>query len=129
MNNVKIIQDENCYYMVQDLQGLDTYDRAKTIVQFCDKETKEFEKVIDRAILDIFEKYGINVPNTTKSVLNRAFDYLNDNGIDIKIANLYTKNPKIYYSCELVKQTNWFTIYIEDNRFIQCGAKVEEIKL
>lgn len=129
MNNVKIIQDNNCYYMVQDLQGFGTYDRAKSIVQFCDKETKEFEKVIDRAILDIFEKYGINVPNTTKSVLNRAFDYLNDNGIDIKITNLYTSNPRNYYSCELVKQTNWFTIYIEDNRFIQCGVKVDEIKL
>ena len=129
MNNVKITQDNNCYYMVQDLQGLGTYDRAKAIVQFCDKETKEFEKVIDRAILDIFEKYGINVPNTTKSVLNRAFDYLNDNGIDIKIENLYTSNSKTYYSCELVKQTNWFTIYIEDNRFIQCGVEIKEIRI
>lgn len=128
MNNVKIIQDENCYYMVQDLQGLGTYDRAKAIVQFCDKETKEFEKVIDRAILDIFEKYGINVPNTTKSILNRAFDYLNDNGIDIKTKDLYMSKLN-FYSCELVKRTNWFTIYMEDNRFIQCGVEIREVKL
>ena len=74
MNLATIERDNDCLYLVQDLNGLGIYERAKAIVTFCDKETKDFEREIDRAILKIFEKYDIKIPNKDKSVLKLAFD-------------------------------------------------------
>ena len=69
MSLPKICRDENCLYLIQDISGLDTYEKAKAIVNFCDKETKRFEKEIDTAILDIFEKNGINIPSYSPTLL------------------------------------------------------------
>ena len=125
MNLAKIERDNDCVYMLQDISGLQGYDRAKAIVNFCDKETKIFEREIDRAILDIFERNGINVPNTDKSVLKLAFDLLKSKGKDIEIVDTF-KDTK-YDCCEFVKLTkNQFTVVIEDNRYIQCCVRVKE---
>ena len=133
MNNVKLCKDENCLYLIQDLQFLETYDKAQAIVDFCDKESKNFEKEIDKVIIGIFEKNGINIPNTTKSVLKRAFDTLNKKGKDIKVIDLYSNNENKYhaeiYQCEIIKQTPLFTICLELDRFLQMGVEIKEIDL
>ena len=128
MKLATIYKDENCLYLTQDLSGMGTYDRAKAIVNFCDKETKLFEKEIDRAILEIFERNGINIPNTDKSVLKLAFDLLKSKGKDIMIINLYATNLKSIYQSQLVKETKLFTIWLEDNRYLQCGVEIKEIR-
>ena len=123
MNLATIERDNDCLYLVQDLNGLGIYERAKAIVTFCDKETKDFEREIDRAILKIFEKYDINIPNKDKSVLKLAFDLLKAKKKEIVITDLYEN----VQDCELIAKTkNHFTVMLESDRFIQCGVKVEE---
>lgn len=126
MSYAKVYKDNNCLYLTQDLSGLGTYDRAKAIIQFCDKETKLFEKEIDKAILEIFERNGINVPNTDKSVLKLAFELLKAKGKKIQVCDIYAKATDLYNS-ELIKQTKQFTIWLEDNTYLQVGVEIKEI--
>ena len=125
MSLPRITRHENCLYLTQDIVGMSTYERAKAIVSFCDKETKNFEKEIDKVILDIFEKNGVNIPNTDKSVLKKAFAYLKANNKDIKVNDIYESITDLY-NAELIKQTKLFTIWLEDDRYLQCGVEVEE---
>jgi len=132
MNLPKIYRDENCLYLIQDVSGMGTYDKAKAIVNFCDKETKLFEKEIDKAILEIFERNGINIPSTDKSVLKKAFELLKGNGKTITITDLF-KNSQTN-SCELIKETkNHFVVMLETEyicgikkEILQCGVEVKE---
>lgn len=132
MSLPRIIKENNCLYLVQDIGGLDTYERAKAIVNFCDKETKRFEKEIDSAILDIFERNGINISNTNKSVLKSAFDTLKSKGKGIEIVDLLKDSE-----CEFITKTkNHFNIRLETTRVADCygetlevGVEVREIKL
>lgn len=132
----KVVRDENCLYLIQDISGYGTYDKAKAIVDFCDKETKKFEKEIDMLIMDIFKRNGINIPNTTKSVLKRAFDMLKAKCKSIAIVDLF-KNVKGNEDSEVIKYTkNRFTIYLECEYICGCyvetlqtGIELREIKL
>lgn len=125
-SNVRIVVEDNCYYMTQDLTGLGIYDRAKAIVNFCDKDTKELEKLLDRAIMDILKRNGINIPNTSKSVLKSAFDTLLGKGKDIKIEDLYAITK---YNCQKIAKSPLFTIYLEDDNFLQIGIGIEEVNI
>ena len=125
MNLPKIERENNTLWLLQDLSDMGIYDKAKAIVTFCDRETKLFEKEIDRAILEIFEKNGINVPSTDKNVLKLAFDLLKAKGTSIEIVDNF-KNTKLD-NCELVKLTrNQFTVVLEDDKFIQCCVRIKE---
>ena len=120
---VKLNREENCLYLTECVKGLGTYDKAKVIVNFCDKETKYFEKEIDRLILEIFDRNGINVPNTDKSVLKIAFDLLNAKGKNIEIVDLYKNRQGV-----IKKTKNQLSIFY-DGEFIECGIEIKEIKL
>lgn len=122
MNLAKIERDNDCVYMLQDISGLQGYDRAKAIVNFCDKETKIFEREIDRAILEILSRNGINVPSTDKSVLKLAFDQLKSKGKDIRVEN----NTENLYNCEKIKVCKLFTVYLEDDKYLQVAIRVKE---
>lgn len=125
MNLAKIERDFDAIYMLQDISGLQGYDRAKAIVNFCDKETKIFEREIDRAILEILSRNGINVPNTDKSVLKLAFDLLKAKKKNIVVIN----TTESAYKCELIKQSKLFNVYLEDDRYLQVSVRVREIEL
>ena len=121
----KIERENDTLWLVQDLSGMGIYDKAKAITLFCDRETKLFEKEIDRAILEIFEKNGIEIPNTDKSVLKLAFDLLKTKGTSIEITDIY-KNTNLD-NCEFVKLTkNQLTVVLEDSKIIQCCVRVKE---
>ena len=127
-NMTKIIKSDDCLYLIDDLWGMDTYDRSKAIVNFCDKETKRFEKEIDMAIIDIFERNGINIPNTEKSVLKKAFAMLKEKKRTIDIVDLLEDVRD--YNVETIRETkNHFTVVLEDKRYLQCGVQVVERKL
>lgn len=128
MNLPTISKDADCIYLTQDLQGMGTYDKSKAIVNFCDKETKSFEKEIDKVILSIFERNGINIPNTDKSVLKKAFATLNANGKNIEIKDLY-KNRQLYNTVVIKETKNHFVVVLEEDRYLQCGIQVKEIRL
>jgi len=119
----KITREDNCIYLTQDIGGMNIYDRAKAIVNFVEKETKELEKEIDKVILDIFEQEHINIPNTKKSVLKKAFDTLNRQGKDIKVNDLYATINDLYIS-EHIKTTNLFSIWLEDDTLLQAGVEI-----
>ena len=136
----KIYKEDNCLYLYQDISHLDLYEKSKAIVNFCDKETKQFEKTIDAEILDIFKRNGINIPNTNKSVLKQALGTLKDKGIEIIIKDLYEDikykvvDEDLYtYVCET---KNHFVVMIETDyasgiktETIQCGISIEERKI
>lgn len=125
MNLPKTFSEDNCIYLLQDLQGLGVYEKAKAIVDFCDKETKSFEKEIDRMILEIFEKHGINIPNTDKSVLKRAFDILKDKGVKLTIVDLYENRFD-----KIIKKTkNHFNVIYDERRFLECGVQIVEVEI
>lgn len=124
----RFIKEDNCLYMTYDLSNLGVYERAKAIVDFCDKDIKEFEKNIDRAIVDIFERNGINITSTKKNALKVAFATLKRKGKDIEITDLYKEQVDLYNS-ELIKETKYFTIWLEDDTYLQVGVSVEEKQL
>ena len=129
MKLATITKDNDCIYLTQEIDTNNIYEKAKIIVKFCDKETKLFEKEIDRAILDIFEQNGINIPNTNKSVLKQAYDLLKGTGKDIEITDLFTQT---YMGCVRVKQNDLFGVYLENDNnkdIIECGVEIREIKL
>lgn len=134
MSIAKIYKDQDCLYLIQDISGLDTYEKSKAIVSFCDKETKRFEKEIDSAILDIFERNKINVPSTDKSVLKLAFEVLKGKGKSIEIVDLFKNSQND--SCEFIKETkNHFVVILETEHIcgckkeiLQCGVRVGETK-
>ena len=133
MNLPKIYKEDNCLYLTQDLSGMNLYDKSKAIVNFCDKETRLFEKEIDKAILDIFEKSGIQIPNTDKKVLKLAFDLLKAKGKGIVITDLYKDNINSDM-CEFIKETkNHFVVLLETDyvcgckkETLQCGVEIKE---
>ena len=128
MNLPTITKDNNCISLTQDLWGMDLYERSKAIVDFCNKETKLFEKEIDRLLLSVFERNGVNIYSTDKSVLKQAFDTLKANGKTIRISDLFKDIP--LYDTEIVKETkNHFMVVLESKRYLQCGVHIQEIKL
>lgn len=131
MSLPKITRENNSLYLTQDISGYGEYDRAKAIVNFCDKETKLFEKEIDRVISEILEQNRINIPNTDKKVLKLAFDLLKAKGKDIEIVDLYDYGEEQPNSIEykVIKKTrNHLTVVLEENT-LQLGVEIKEIKL
>ena len=129
MKLATITKDNDCLYLTQEIDTNNIYEKAKIIVKFCDKETKLFEKEIDRAILEIFERNGINIPNTSKSVLKLAFDLLKSKRKDIEIKNLFTQT---YMGCVEVRKTDLFNVYLESDNgkdILQAGVSIREIDL
>ena len=128
MNLPSIEVEENQVYMLQDIGDASIYDRAKAIINFCDKESKTFEKAIDREINKIFERNGISLPSTEKSVLKHAFAILNHKGKDIEITDML-KDYQKFEDLEFVKLTKGkFVVALEENRYLQCCVRVREIK-
>lgn len=128
--NLPIIEKEDgVVWMLQDISGVNEYERAKAIVNFCDKESKLFEKVIDREIIAIFQQNGIEIPNTDKSVLKQAFDLLKTKGKGIEVEDMLKDYEKVI-GLEFVKLTKGkFVVALEDRTYLQCCVKVKEVDL
>lgn len=125
--NLPRIENENGYvYMLQDIGDSNEYDRAKAIINFCDKESKLFEKAIDNEIIKVFEQNGINVPSTDNSVLKLAFEVLKGKGKTIEVEDTLVNYEEIE-DLEFVKLTKGkFVIALENKRYLQCCIKVKE---
>lgn len=129
MNLPRIDNENGCVYMLQDIGDSNEYDRAKAIINFCDKESKLFEKAIDNEIIKVFEQNGINVPSTDKSVLKLAFEVLKGKGKTIEVEDTLANYQDIE-DLEFVKLTKGkFVIALENKRYLQCCIKVKEIRL
>ena len=129
-NDIRFHKDGHCLYLVQDLEGLDLYERVIAMDNFKNKETKLFERLIDNEIIKIFRANGINVYSTDKSALNRAFDTLKQKGKGIATTDLYDTD-KLYRCVKVAEsdRSNLFNIWLEDDRYLQVGVEVVEIRL
>lgn len=125
----KIEHENGNVYMIQDISGTNEYERAKAIVNFCDKESKLFEKEIDREIIEIFQRNGISIPSTDKKVLKLAFDLLNAKGKSINVIDTL-ENYEFIDDLEFVKLTKGkYTVAIESKKYLQCCVMIEEVNL
>ena len=127
MNLPRIDQEQDTIYMLQDIGESTIYEKAKAIVNFVDKESKEFEKRLDRAMIDILERNGIKVPSTDKSVLKLAYEVLKGKGKDIEIVDtlLDYKSLGLEY---VATAKGKFTIALESGRYLQCCVIIKELK-
>lgn len=125
---VKLIQENNCLYLTQNIEGCGLYQRTKFIRNFINNETKVLEDLAETEIRKIFAKNGINIYSTDKSALNLAFDTLNRKGKEIVITDLYKDNEN--FGCVLVGMSaNEMSVWLEDDKILQCGVMVEERKI
>ena len=117
-----ILKENNCYYLSQDLSGMDLYERTRAIKRFVNSDTKILEECVNNEIKAIFKSKGINAYSNDESVLKTALDTFNRQYGKITIIDLF-KNP--VERCEKIDKKNDITIVIEDNRFIVCGMEIK----
>lgn len=108
---------------MQDLTGLNLYQRTKAIKQFIKSETKILEECVDNHIRAIFTKHGINVYETTESALNERFNALKRKGIEISIVDRY-KNLQEGVIIGITDSK--ITCAIDDDNIISCFVEVIE---
>lgn len=125
MTTPQIYNDHNSYYLIQDIQGLDRYQRAKAINNFVTKGTKLLEMYLDSEIEKIFADNFILIRNTDKESIKRAFRELRQRGKQIEILDLFS--GKEFYKCEYITTTKGkMTVVIEEDKYIEAGIKVNE---
>ena len=123
-SSVNLTKDNNCYYLTQNIGGLNLYEKAKLINRFVKNETKVLENFIDKEIKARLGRVGINIQDTSKGGLYALFDTLKSMGITIEITDLY-ENQEIY-GCEYVGTSdNRMKVYLEDKALLQCGVSLE----
>ena len=125
MTTPQIYNDHNSYYLIQDIQGLDRYQRAKAISNFVSKSTKLLEMYLDSELEKIFADNFILIRNNDKESIKRAFSQLRQRGKQIEILDLFS--GKDFYKCEFIHRTSGkMTIVLEEQRYLQCGCKIME---
>ena len=117
-----ITKENNCFYLSQDLSGMDLYERTRAIKRFVNSDTKILEECVNNEIKTLFKAKGINAYSNDESVLKSALDTFKRIYGDIDIVDIF-KNP--VERCEKVDNKNGITIVIEDNRFIVCGMEIK----
>ena len=111
---------------MQDLTGLNLYQRTKAIKQFIKSETKILEECVDNHIRAIFTKHGINVYETTESALNERFNALKSKGIEISIVDRY-KNLQEGVIIGITDSE--ITCVIDDDNVISCAIEIKEVEI
>ena len=128
MTTPQIYKDFNSFYLIQDLQGLDTYEKTKAINKFVSKSTKLLEMYLDSEIEKIFADNFILIRNNDKESIKKAFSELRQQGKRIEILDLFS--GKDFYKCEYIHTTiGKMTIVLEENRYLQCGCRVNEANI
>ena len=119
--------EDSTIYLSMDLKGLDLYERGKAIRRFINSDIKIVQDYVDMLCVCIFKKNGINVLSMDKSALERAFDSLKAKGKKIDLIDIY-KNKEIWHS-QILDSKDYITIVLEENRYLECGVKVEEVDI
>lgn len=129
MTTPTIYKDHNSFYLVQDIQGLDNYEKAKAISTFVSKSTKLLEMYLDSELEKIFAENFILLKDNDKVSIRKAFEKLNAMGKKIEILDLF--GGKDFEKCELITKTKGseMTIVIEENRYLECGIRLSEVKI
>ena len=125
---IDILQGENentlIFVLSQDIRGLSTYERAKAINNFINKETNVLETCVDNHVRNVLAKYGCLPIDGSKSALKRAFsdlEYLHHKSIDIR--NRYVEMQETIVG---ENEKNKITVINEDG-ILSCAVEVEVI--
>lgn len=128
MTSPQIYEDYGSFYLVQDLKGLSEYDKAKAITKFVNKGTKMLEMYLDSELEKIFIDNFILIKNTDKESIKKAFTELRSLGKRIEILDLFS--GKDFDRCKHITTTKGnMTIVLEDERYLQCGIKINEVAI
>lgn len=128
MTSPQIYEDYGSFYLVQDLKGLNEYDKAKAITKFVNKGTKMLEMYLDSELEKIFIDNFILIKNTDKESIKKAFTELRSLGKRIEILDLFS--GKDFDRCKHITTTKGnMTIVLEDERYLQCGIKINEVAI
>lgn len=127
---IKIVRDGNCFYIIQDLWGLDLYHRTRASKNFIENETKVLEECIDNEIKAILLRNGINLQDKSENALKLAFDTLNQKGKKIVITDLFNNNKTFYRSLVVGRnEKSKIVVILEEDRYLQSGVEVKETNL
>ena len=121
---VSLYQEDNCYYLTQDISGLTLYQKTKVIDKFIKQETKVLESCVENDLRKVFSENGIIIQDTTESALNVAFDTLKAKGKQIVITDLY-RNRVLYHCVQVGISPNKMSVWLENGYLLQCGIQVE----
>ena len=109
------------YVMSQPIKGLSTYERAKAINRFIEKETKVLETCIENDLRAILISFGIIPQDGSDNALNEAFYELHSLGKDIKIYDRYCMADE-----RIVGERNNMTIILEED-ILSAAMEVEVV--
>ena len=126
-NDPQITIENNTIFIVQDLKGLNLYERGKAIRRFINSDTKVVEDYVDTLCIEIMARNGININTMDKSGLKEAFDSLKAKGKDIEVCDFYL--DKQLMGCKVLNRKNYITILLEDDRYIECAVEVREVNI
>lgn len=125
---IDILQGENentlIFVLSQDIRGLTTYERAKAINTFVNRETNVLETCIENHLRQVLIKYGVIPLDGSESALKRAFDdleYLHHRKIDIRNRYINTNETIIGENPE-----TQMTVINEDD-ILSCAVEIEVI--
>ena len=125
MTTPEIYSEHGNFYLVQDLSGLDEYQKARAINNFVSKSTKLLEMYLDSEIEKIFANNFILIRNTDKESIKKAFSKLREYGKQIEITDLFS--GKEFADCKYITTTKGkMTVVLEENRYLQAGVSVRE---
>lgn len=91
--DIKVIKGEEpyskIYILSQSIIGFSTYERAKAIHNFVEKETKVLEIAIENDLREFLKKHDISIKDGSNEALNRALIELECKGFRIGIRDRY----------------------------------------
>ena len=90
---IKIIKGEEphskIYILSQSIKGFSTYERAKAIHNFVEKETKVLEIAIENDLREFLKNHDISINDGSNEALDRALIELECKGFHIGIRDRY----------------------------------------
>lgn len=119
----EIERDDNhvIFYLWQNIENCDLYDRAKAVDRFLTRESKVLERVIESELHTIFYNFGIIPQTKSKSALNDLFSALNRKGHDIVIID---RNKNADFEQSLGVSDNGMTLILEDKAIISFAMEI-----
>lgn len=91
--DIKVIKGDEphskIYILSQSIKGFSTYERAKAIHNFVEKETKVLEIAIENDLREFLKNHDISIKDGSNEALNRALIELEYKGFHIGIRDRY----------------------------------------
>lgn len=99
------------YVLSLNINGLTTYERAKAIARFIDKETRVLEMAIDNDLRQVIRALGVSIADGSDDAMAQALADLRAKGIEIALIDRYYElnNEKI-----IGESPNHMTVIEED---------------